>query len=768
MAECHEIVLTGCRPTPLASYLKALGILRLVSDQVDRSTAGCWNGDSFILRSKLNKGQIREFFLSGYAPTPIISPWSGRAGFLEGEDASASNRKGAVTVREVIESTGQRFAGYRTILDEANNVQVLSDLNKVRSKRKELEERKSKLKKQNRDLSENQVKELDALNVEQKQLKSQLLLSLRSEMSDLFLRWLDACYVLTSADQKIAPLLGSGGNEGSMDFSINHLSHLKDLIDPSTDQSTQLAESAINQSLFWEPKAISSNGNPGFLNPGVTNGPNMGTGFEGRIGDNPWNIVLMLEGIVLFAAAATKKSGSEAGSIASLPFIFETSHAGHGSIGSREKSVSEFWAPIWKQFAPVEELQALLSEGRTTVGRRTARNGLDMAKSVNSLGVDRGIYAFERYGFFERRGKGYSVGAPMGRFVVNQSATSRLIEELNDWLSTFQRFESGKGVAKRFVDLRRTLEEKLFLLASRHHTPADVQNVLAVLGKLQTAISRSDKAREKLDPIPQLSEHWAQAADDKSPAFHITCALAGLRGLSENPLPLRSQLFPIHHANQNNWLEKVNAKYKNDPACRIRLPIAHQRGLVSTLIALLQSRLSLPTRLGFTDKPLNSKASVGLTDLMQFLTNNEMDAKIASLLPGLSLCKIHGDCNRSAGEGQIHAAFALCKLALVPDATLRRLGLLQEDQHLPVAPQLLPKLVSGNPQQATQAIEIASRRLRSSGLEPVMPSNQLPDLVGIDSRRLAATLLIPLNFGAIGAMARAVLKFEQDVHVELP
>ena len=761
MSETHEIVLTGCSPTPLASYLKGLGVLRLVSDQADPSAAGRWSGDVFVLRSKLEKSQIREFFLNDYAPTPIISPWSGRAGFLEGENASTSTRKGATIVREVSKSFGRRFTGYRTILNEAHNVQVLSDLNEIRAKQKEIENRK-------RALSDDEVNELKALKAKGKKCKSLLLLSLRAEMSDLFLRWLDACFVLTGDNPSIAPLLGSGGNEGSMDFSINHLGHLKDLIDLSTDQPTSLAASTIDQSLSGEPSVISKQGNPGFLNPGVASGPNMGNGFEGKTGDNPWNTVLMLEGIILFAAAMTKKSDSASGSSASFPFIFETSRAGHGSIGSEEKSTSEFWAPMWKSFASVQELQALFSEGRTTVGRRVARNGLDMVRSVNLLGVDRGLHAFERYGFFERRGQGYSVAAPMGRFPIDYNTASGWIDELerNDWLTRFRRFSQGKNTANRFVELLHRLENTLFVMAQRKPSPGQTQSLLILLGEIQSALSRSIKAHDKVTPVPQLSAKWVQEANDEGPEFRIACALAGLRGLREQPLPIRSQLFPVHHLNRNEWLEKVrsdkSAQHNNAPACRIRLHITRQRNLELTLTTLLQTRLSLPARLGFADKPLNSSVGVDLADLMHFLASERMDAKILGLLPGLSLCKIPESPDKTAGDGEIHAAYALCKLALMPDATLHSLGFLQDGERVPVPPQLVSKLASGDREQARQAVEIAWKRLRSSGLEPVMPLSQVPDMVGIDSRRLAAALLIPLNFGTTSALAGTVLESAQD------
>src|SRR5438093_510146 len=97
----HEHVLTGCRPVPLASYLKALGILRLVSQQIDSTTRGWWRGNAFMLRSALGEEALLRFFLEQYQPTPIIAPWNGGSGFYDKDNTVAIN---AISV-----SNGRRF-----------------------------------------------------------------------------------------------------------------------------------------------------------------------------------------------------------------------------------------------------------------------------------------------------------------------------------------------------------------------------------------------------------------------------------------------------------------------------------------------------------------------------------------------------------------------------------------------------------------------------------------------------------------------------------
>lgn len=60
----HHLILKGCSPTPLAHYLKALGILRLVSEQIDSTARMFWKDECAHLITKLNKDELIDFFLN--------------------------------------------------------------------------------------------------------------------------------------------------------------------------------------------------------------------------------------------------------------------------------------------------------------------------------------------------------------------------------------------------------------------------------------------------------------------------------------------------------------------------------------------------------------------------------------------------------------------------------------------------------------------------------------------------------------------------------
>ncbi|SRR6266567_3935569 len=80
----QPVRLHGCSPTPLAHYLKALGVLRLLSEQLPPGTPrprGAWIGETFVLHTTLDRAAVELFFLHDYRPTPILAPWNGGSGF---------------------------------------------------------------------------------------------------------------------------------------------------------------------------------------------------------------------------------------------------------------------------------------------------------------------------------------------------------------------------------------------------------------------------------------------------------------------------------------------------------------------------------------------------------------------------------------------------------------------------------------------------------------------------------------------------------------
>jgi CRISPR-associated protein Csx17 len=461
--------------------------------------------------------------------------------------------------------------------------------------------------------------------------------------------------------------------------------------------------------------------------------------------------VLALEGSILFASLTTKRLESTNSGRPTFPFAVAPSFAGSGSLAPAESARPELWLPVWSGMTTIAEISHLLAEGRVTKGRRDARNGMDMLQVVASLGSDRGISAFNRFGFYERRGLGYYVATHLGRFDLPEVAVDNwVINDLNQhgWLDAFRKFASGDNTPKRFAVLRKRLEDALFALAGKTPNKSETQALLILLGEIQTALSVSSKAREAVQPIPHLSERWIIAADDDTPAFRIAKALAGLHGTGDKPLPIRTQIFPVERR-LTKWVTA-------DSSEKHRICDGLGGHLADSLPALLSRRLWLAEQFGMNDKPLESPAGATLDDLAAFLRGDSMDTHIASLLPGLVLCDVPKDINRNSGEAALPAAFALMKLTMAPEHTLHSLDALAAGQSLPVPGGMLAQLIVGN--HGNRAVAGAWRRLRASGLAPRFTPDALPTLAGIDPKRAAAALLVPLRFGSTAVLARSMLK----------
>ena len=112
-----DVELAGCRPQPLASYLKALGVLRLVAEQADASVLGYWSRGIFHLRTVLDQPALVEFFTARYAPTPLVAPWNGGSGF--GAKDVTSSPTAVAAVEAISVSSTERLHAYRRTVTAA-------------------------------------------------------------------------------------------------------------------------------------------------------------------------------------------------------------------------------------------------------------------------------------------------------------------------------------------------------------------------------------------------------------------------------------------------------------------------------------------------------------------------------------------------------------------------------------------------------------------------------------------------------------------------
>lgn len=701
----NEVVLAGCTPTPLAGYLKALGILRLVGEQADNQARGCWRDDRFVLDSELDADALLEFFLVTYRPTPVLAPWNGGSGFYPKD-----NRKGIDSLET---SQMDRFAPY------AEAIRMIRRL-----------------------FNDHGITEKP-----EGEAKAALLNILRGELDEEVLTWFDAAVLLTEDSPRYPPLLGTGGNDGRLDFTNNFMQRLVELFDVNSGQPAANTDAFLTEALFATPVPGLLSTAIGQFSPGNAGGANQASGFSTGALINPWDFVLMLEGALLFAAAATRRLESDASGALSYPFTVRPTGAGSGSsaLGDEGNARAEMWLPIWKASTSLSELKSLLAEGRVTVGRRPARDGLGFVRAVSKLGVDRGIGAFQRYAFMMRSGKAY-FATPLNRVEVRRNPAADLIDELDQhyWLSRFRALGRGANATSRVQSLARRLDDGLFELSLEREEPTPkIQKLLHILGETQRYFTQSPTARESCPPVPWLSRDWFIKANDDSGEFAIAAALAGLHARktarsedAQYGLPMRVHLAPERDGRNPVWLDSAGHQ----------MSWGHGR-LEDNLTATLQRRLLLARQQEWPDKPTRSARNAPLDAISDWLAFGLDSRRIASLLAGLTLVRIPvGFTPSDERAAALPAAYRVLKPFFCTDEQLRAAGLIESTAHLPIPTEMVRRLSAND---ARGAVSLAQRRLRIAGI-----AIRFPELAAsrVDGRRLLAALLIPIGNGDLKAL----------------
>lgn len=728
--------LTGCAPTPLAHYLKALGILRLVAEQKDENACGYWQGEHFVLESALDEQALLDFFLHEYSPTPVLSPWNGRAGFLEGEDGEGSDRRGAVLLRTFKNSFATRLKNYRTLIAALDDVEQLQEMNAVRTEKKELEKRK---KEQPQSWIDADQTHLTSATKRQAFIKDNLFVLLRNALRDDLLAWLDAA-VTVGSERAFAPLLGgSGGAEGSMDLGVNFMDNLLLLFSPADESGAPSSESLswLKNALFGSPARLTVANTAGSLSPGCVGGANATSGFTRDLSINPWDYILMFEGALIFRPTLTRKLESSSGSSLGYPFTVEPASAGAGGITiDDEKKTrsgkSEIWAPLWANAMSHHEVLAFFREGSLTLGKRHPTHGLDMARCVAQLGLDRGIGSFQRFIFFKRSGDN-DLAVPLSRVEVSRTVAVDLIADLDHWgfLEKLRRAARDKDAPNSLKGAIAQLENRLFALTGTRHGKQTVQESLILLGEVLLVLAKSGKGQKAVSVLPRLSAGWVLQADDGSHEFRIATALASL---VSKDLPIRVNLLPVS-ADGKAWIKANDA--------RRSLCVWGEGALERNLLAVLRRRLMETERRGLDRKPFHSSLHADSAAVAAFLRRETNDDRIARLLVALSFAEMPDALPKREGEmnDNLPAAYAILKPLFVDDGALNWMKLLPDGRNLPLS-QTIPNLLGAG--RVDEAVRIAWHRQRVSGLHLPRGRTAPPASHGIDGPRLAAALMVPL------------------------
>lgn len=491
-----DLQLPGCGTRPLIGYLKALGVLRIVSRQIDASARGRWGRQGFELRAGLSHDELQEFLLTAFEPAPILSPWNGRSGFYSRGGATAVKALAAIEHAE-----GDRFAPYRALIGQTRRL----------------------------------LEELGLVATPTEADKESMVRHLRSQWPDRAVEWLDAAIVIAGDSPAYPPLLGSGGNEGSYDFSSNYIQAVVRAL-----SSRELLRGAVYGASARLDR-ISLAHLQGDASP--TSSP---SGSSPSLG-NPWDLVLALEGSLTLVGGAARRHAAGTKGLLTAPFTVRSTAAGYGGAVAGEKGRAELWLPLWSGWATNQEIDNLIRESRAQVRsgsqrRRNAVSGLDFARAAGELGVARGIEAFERYTILERFGQS-NLAVPAGRIEVTPRPAAAALAGIDRWLARLVGFAGSDRCPTGIAREIRRLERSCFRMATSSR-PGDAQTVLHRMGEVESALARSRAAIDSgLAPLHSTpADPWLEAAGDRSAEFALAVSIASLRSDQEDVPTMRDYL----------------------------------------------------------------------------------------------------------------------------------------------------------------------------------------------------------------------------------
>lgn len=713
--------LAGCAPAPLLHYLKALGIMRLLCDQFDPSVRGAWATNGFILRTERNREEILDFFLNHYAPTPIISPWNGSSGFYP------DDKKPRELLETLCSITGERFQTYRQTVEAArkivNQYLVPSD-----------------------NTASNEKKDKDT--------KPEMLRAFRRELPEAAIEWLDTAYVLGPEKPEYPPLVGSGGNDGRFDFTVNFITRLIEVL-PEFLQSEKKSNERIKISTNQLEYSLFSTGTPpplekagvGQFHPAGAGGINLGEGVEGGSFVNPWDFILAIEGTLVLSSATVRQLLAGSRSKSAFPFTVSNSNIGYGTAVNGEKTRAEIWLPLWSRMSSYTEISHIFREGRVQFSqrRRSVRSGFDFARAVAELGTDRGIESFQRYAFIERNGQA-NFATPLSIFQVRERPLTSLIHQIDGWLDSFSRETSGSNTPPRLVRAVRQVEESIFRLCESGASD-QLREVLVSLGTAENELAKSSSFRKDktLRPLQGLKLSWLMKCDNGTTEFNIAAALASIR-TKANSEPLRKNIEPVKFS-QNGTIDWEDGS---------KSAVWGISQLEENLAAILHRRSIEARSASLTHPVISGRRFVALEDVGRYLNNETDDDQLQDLLHGFILLDWPSDelTFQSYLSGSVPPdlprTYALLKLLFLPEGRLY----LPNNSEVMIShePSIVPLLRAN---RVKEAIAVACQRLRSSGLVPAVRDFHSFDLSGT---RLASSLLIPINNRSIQTIATLVLR----------
>ena len=710
----HVHRLDGCAPAPLAHYLKGLGILRLVAEQVDPDVRAWWEGNHFRLATTLTREKLEGFFLHQYRPTPVFNPWGARSGFYSGGPEKSARE----SVSQIENSSSSRLAPFRQTIKVVRSVIVGTTAERKPSDSE----------------------------------KERLILALRSNVRGPACRWLDTVVALIGAGDNLSlalpPIFGTGGSEGSGGYPSAFMSAVvESIVQRNWDH-------AVAGMLFAETTLKSHwHQSMGQFAPGGAS--------------TPWDMLLAFEGACVLRSSVGGRTSTDSQRWMSSPFYVAPRSSGYMS-GSRldEKYLNkgreypgrgEQWLPMWGRPSSFSEVQRIFVHGRAASKTGRATDGWSMARAVAGFGVSRGIPEFLRYGYQQRNNQATHFAIPLGRFRVSTStkpATSSCLDDLDRWLRSLHRIahpagnEKATRVPSRLTTAYRRLSNALFSVIGQQTIASQWQDVLLRLGDVEGIMQRGTGFAAQ--PAPRLRPEWVAASDDGTPEYRLALSFAfQAQDFRRGSIDVGTPIDPI----RRHWLplnpDQPWRFATTGTGVPMRLDIQPEvvmrgcRGL-DDAVAVVERRLMEASQRGSRHLPLKAApgAAAQEADLFDLLTGRvDIDRTLAMARALMALDRRAwaehpvAMASRPASHWPDDAWLAI-RVCMLPWPLDTRAG---STLDIGSDPAIVRRLVAGD---AGSAIDLALRRLRAAGIRSTIRAGTVsPDI----ARLWAAALAFPIT-----------------------
>jgi len=805
----HHHTFAGCTPTPLANYLKALGIIRIVAEQFDPECRGWWENEQFQLLSTLSRDELEQAFLEKYEPTPLLSPWNKGCGFFKNNDPGLNPletstaprfrkfREGVLAARVLLQEISTADATIRAIkastkrdssfqndtqrLLLSNSPIPLEAISKIEAEMNTMDLAKDAIAKYRHELdvisrvlksTEKPVSSQDANKLKEepgykrllaiaerrfKLLKESLIFNCRRTWRGPHAQWLASAVVLDDQGNTIWPsLLGTGGNDGNLDFTNNWMQRLGQVFQINSEAGSPTVSAArLLKWSFWRtPTCDLSTGAIGQFQPGASGGINSSTGAEGHSVVDPWDFILMMEGVLIFSSRATRRLSPNDLICASAPFAVRAHAAGYASAGAEKAQRGEQWMPIWRGPSNYADISSLFGESRVQLGRQPASRPLDAARAICRLGISRGVSHFNRFGYLERNGQS-TFAVSLGRIRVNTNRFEHLIDDLASWLERLQRQARDNFSPTSLRVAERSLMDAVFevLTNSDSVQPRSTQWQSVLYACLEIEGLQRDGIAIESGPVPSLRPEWLSAINDNSVELRLAIAMASAASEYDR------QGYPVDSI-RYHWLPLVPGRFpkfniSGKTIAKDPRVVMSGRDLLGDCAAIVERRIIEAEQSGKRSLPLVPHRNCGasLDDIHQFIIGAVDDRKLFSLARALMALKWN-----QVGKEHIRSLETPRQLrtGAFPDDSWLMLRLvhlprsLNGDRMIPVESSVTRLLRSG---QSTRAIDIARRRLQSVGIKSPVSFGFVNQTT---ARRWAAALVFPLSQGSFQRAAETI------------